>query len=130
MISNDAIIILHFILTVPTVTTTIIPNGSPIIEEMFTLICNSAFPSSVEPTMVSYVWKKNGQVVAGQISNLLTTNPIQLADNNTAYTCESLLTSPYLSSTFRSTSEIYKLIIIGKSLNKDLLFGDLTENVF
>ena len=81
---------------------------------MFTLTCNPAFPSTLDPTIVSYVWRKDGQVVTGQTSNELTINPIQLADNNSVCNCESELTSPYLTGTIRDTSESYQLITIGK----------------
>ena len=120
-ISKIEIIFCTFILTAPTVTTTLTTNGSPTIGRMLTITCNPAFPSSLDPTMESYVWRKDGQVVAGQTSNQLTTNPIQLADNNTAYTCESVITSPYLTGTIGDTSGMYQLIIIGKSLSNILL---------
>ena len=79
---------------------------------MLNLTC--IFFSSLDPTRVSYVWRKDRQVVTGQITNELIINPIQRTDNNTAYTCESVLTSPYLSGTIGDTSEIYQLIILGK----------------
>ena len=81
---------------------------------MFTLTCDSVYPSSLDPTMVSYVWRKDGQVVTSQTSNELTSNPIELADNNTTYTCESVLTSPYLSGTIGDTCGMYQLTILGK----------------
>ena len=64
--------------------------------------------------MVAYAWMRNGVVVSDHTSKELTINPIQLADNNTMYTCESVITSPYLSGTVQDTSEVYQLIIIGK----------------
>jgi len=98
-------------LTAPPTTIRITASGSPTIGQSFTLTCYFDSPPSLDPTPLSYLWKKNGTKIVGEANNQLITDPIEISDNNTMYTCQSNLSSPYLINPIQNTSEVFQLII-------------------
>jgi len=101
-------------LTVPPTTIRITSSSSPTMGQSLTLTCDFNYPSSLDPTSVLYLWKKDVTKIARASNNQLTIDPLQVSDNNTMYTCQSNLTSPYFINPIQKNTEVYQLIIEGK----------------
>ena len=98
----------------PTILIDIIPNGTPIVEHMYTLNCSVYEYEKLANPTISYQWIKNNgiQTQVGNNPNTLVFSSLKLSDAG-KYTCKVDIQSSYLSNGI-SINEIFVVKLKGK----------------
>ena len=100
-----------------TVGVAISESQTPATLHSYTLMCDVTAPSTLNLTIISYTWRRNGTVQSGEISNKRVFNSLPLSEDNAVYTCQYRASSVYLNNDVNVTSPEHTIRIASMCTN-------------
>ena len=89
-------------------------DGDAVALHSYTLTFSVTAPATLDLTLPSYQWIRNGMILSGETGQAFVFTPLRTEVNSVyMYTCQYTATSPYLSNNVDEASPRHRISIIG-----------------
>ena len=92
-------------------------SQTPATLHSYTLVCVVTAPSTLNLTIISYTWRRNGALLSGETSSQRVFNSLPLSEDNVVYTCQYRASTVYLNKNVDVTSPEHTIRIPSMCFN-------------